>query len=185
MGERHELFVLALSLVCFAGATPDYDNRRRKLLLTLFDDFFALRVCPPRLRGNTPWVAPACAHCPGFLVLGSAPSPTATLVSEPRIVPLASILLHGPSEIVWICCPQLPHHRAKTGRTAHGFTAQGGIRRKTSAGPGDKKETKHQSEVFETEVVSWPRGLSVPHSRNAQMSIKSFCPQNCVPPPPF
>ena len=41
-------------------------------------------------QGNAPWVAPACADCPGFLVLGSAPAPTATLVSEPQIVPLAS-----------------------------------------------------------------------------------------------
>ena len=38
-------------------------------------------------QGNTPWVAPACADCPGFLVLGSAPAPASTLVSEPRIVP--------------------------------------------------------------------------------------------------
>ena len=88
---------------------------------------------PLKIQGNTPWVAPACADCPDFLVLGSAPAPTATLVSEPQIVPLASILLYGPSEIVWICCPQLPYHRAKTGRTAHGFTAQGGTRRKLKA----------------------------------------------------
>ena len=46
------------------------------------------------LKGNAPWVAPACADCPGFLVLGSAPAPAST--------------------------------RAKTGRTAHVFTAQGG-----------------------------------------------------------
>ena len=39
-------------------------------------------------QGNTPWVAPACADCPGFLALGSAPAPASTLVSEPRIVPL-------------------------------------------------------------------------------------------------
>ena len=39
-------------------------------------------------QGNTPWVAPACADCPGFLVLDSAPAPASTLVSEPQIVPL-------------------------------------------------------------------------------------------------
>ena len=42
----------------------------------------------PFYRGNTPWVAPACAECPGFLVLGSALAPASTLVSEPQIVPL-------------------------------------------------------------------------------------------------
>ena len=39
-------------------------------------------------RGKTPWVVPACADCPGFLVWGSAPDPASTLVSEPQIVPL-------------------------------------------------------------------------------------------------
>ena len=39
-------------------------------------------------QGSTPWVAPACADCPGFLVLGSAPAPASTLVSDPQIVPL-------------------------------------------------------------------------------------------------
>ena len=42
-----------------------------------------------QIQGKTPWVAPACADCPGFLVLGSAPDPVSTLVSEPQIVPLA------------------------------------------------------------------------------------------------
>ena len=45
---------------------------------------------------NTSWVAPACADCPGFLVLGAAPAPASTLVSEPPVVPMASILLYGP-----------------------------------------------------------------------------------------
>ena len=39
-------------------------------------------------QGNTPWVAPACADCLGFPVLGSAPAPAATMVSEPQIVSL-------------------------------------------------------------------------------------------------
>ena len=46
---------------------------------------FSIKTEP---QGNTPWVAPACADCPGFRVLGSAPAPAATLVSEPQIVPL-------------------------------------------------------------------------------------------------
>ena len=40
-------------------------------------------------QGKTPWVAPACADCPGFLVLGSAHAPASTLASEPQIDPLA------------------------------------------------------------------------------------------------
>ena len=42
----------------------------------------------PFFQGKTSWVAPACADRPGFLVLGSAPAPASTLVSEPQIVPL-------------------------------------------------------------------------------------------------
>ena len=41
-----------------------------------------------KVSGNTPWVAPVCADCPGFLVLGSAPAPASTFVSEPQIVRL-------------------------------------------------------------------------------------------------
>ena len=44
---------------------------------------------------NTPWVAPACADCAGFLVLGSAPAPASALVSEPQIVPFASIFFYS------------------------------------------------------------------------------------------
>ena len=46
-----------------------------------------------------------------------------------RLFAWASILLYGPLDIAWICCPQLPTTRAKTGRTAHVFKAQGGTRR--------------------------------------------------------
>ena len=77
-------------------------------------------------QGNTPWVAPACADCPGFLVLVSAPAPATTLVSEPQIVPWASILLYGPLEIAWVCCPQLPHHPCKNGTHSTCFYSTGG-----------------------------------------------------------
>ena len=40
-------------------------------------------------QGKTPRVDPACADCPGFLVLGDAPAPASTFASEPQIVPLA------------------------------------------------------------------------------------------------
>ena len=46
----------------------------------------------PRLeeddQRNSPWVAPACADCPGFLVPGSAPALASTSVSEPQMDPL-------------------------------------------------------------------------------------------------
>ena len=37
---------------------------------------------------NTPWVDSACADCPGFLVLGAAPAPASTFISEPQIARL-------------------------------------------------------------------------------------------------
>ena len=43
-----------------------------------------------------------------------------------RLFPWASILLHGPLDI---CSRSSPTIRAKPGRTAHVFTAQGGTRR--------------------------------------------------------
>ena len=39
-------------------------------------------------QGKTPWVESTCADRPGFLVLGAAPAPASTVVSEPQIVPL-------------------------------------------------------------------------------------------------
>ena len=51
-----------------------------------------------QISGKYPWVAPARADSPSFLVLGSAPAPASTLVSEPQIVLWAGILLYGPLE---------------------------------------------------------------------------------------
>ena len=63
---------------------------------------------------KTPWVAPACADCPGFLVLGSAPAPASTWSRILRLYPWASSLLYGAlGQIAWICCPQLPRHVQK------------------------------------------------------------------------
>ena len=50
-------------------------------------------------QAKTPWVAPACADCPDFQVLGSASALASTFISEPQFVPLASILLYGPLDI--------------------------------------------------------------------------------------
>ena len=41
-----------------------------------------------KYSGKDPLCCSACADCPGFLVLGAAPAPASTLVSEPQIVPL-------------------------------------------------------------------------------------------------
>ena len=82
------------------------------------------------IQGRTPWVDSACADCPGFLLLGAAPAPVSAFVSEPQISPWASTLLHG---LLNICLDVVPRSSpttgAKTGRTAHVFTAQGGTRR--------------------------------------------------------
>ena len=80
-----------------------------------------------QIQGKTAWVDPACADCPGFVVLGAAPAPGSTSVSEPQIAHLASILLRGP--FAWICCPQLPYHPCENGTHSTCFTAQGGTRR--------------------------------------------------------
>ena len=47
-----------------------------------------LDVSSANFSAKSPWVASACADCPGFLVLGAPPAPASTLVSEPQIVPL-------------------------------------------------------------------------------------------------
>ena len=53
MGKIHELFVLALSLVWFAGATPEL------LVCVLFVNF---------VHGPLPlWVEDLCIDCSGFL----------------------------------------------------------------------------------------------------------------------
>ena len=43
-----------------------------------------------------------------------------------RLFPCASILLFGPLDIAWICCPQLPHHPCKNGTHSTCFYSTGG-----------------------------------------------------------
>ena len=43
-----------------------------------------------------------------------------------RLFPWASILLYGPLDIAWICCPQLPHHLGKNGTHSTCFYSTGG-----------------------------------------------------------
>ena len=43
-----------------------------------------------------------------------------------RLFPWASVLLYGPLDIDWICCPQLPHHPCKNGTHSTCFYSTGG-----------------------------------------------------------
>ena len=43
-----------------------------------------------------------------------------------RLLPWASILLYGPWDIAWICCPQLHHHPCKNGTHSTCFYSTGG-----------------------------------------------------------
>ena len=61
--------------------------RSAKKNKNFFPDVQATRANRLNQR-NTPWGAPACADCPGFLVLGAAPAPASTSVPEPQIVVL-------------------------------------------------------------------------------------------------
>ena len=48
-----------------------------------------------------------------------------------RLLPWASILLDGPLDIAWICCPQLPHHPYENGTHSTCFYSAGGHTPKT------------------------------------------------------
>ena len=43
-----------------------------------------------------------------------------------KLFPCASILLYGPLDIAWICCPKLPHHPCKNGTHSTCFYSTGG-----------------------------------------------------------
>ena len=43
-----------------------------------------------------------------------------------RLCLWASMLLYGPVDIAWICCPQLPHHPCKNGTHSTCFYSTGG-----------------------------------------------------------
>ena len=82
---------------------------------------------PRETQGKTPWVDPTCADSPGFLVLGAAPAPASSFVSEPQIVPhVLAFCFMGLWTFAWICCPQLPHHPYKNGTHSTCFYSTGG-----------------------------------------------------------
>ena len=81
------------------------------------------------LQGNTPWVAATCADCPGFSGPGCCSCPVSTLVSASDCSPGLAFCFTGPWTLLGSAVHSSPTTRAKTGRTAHVFTAQGGTRR--------------------------------------------------------
>ena len=84
---------------------------------------------------KTPWVAPACADCPGFLVwvlLLPRPPPSARSL---RLCPWASILLHGPLDICLDLLPATPPPPVQNRDAQHMFLQhRGGTFRVLSAG---------------------------------------------------
>ena len=86
--------------------------------------FFQTFRGPPGFRERPPGLVP------GFLVLGAAPAPASTFVLEPRIAPLGYHFASWALGCLLRCgARSSPTANAKTGRTAHVFTAQGGTRR--------------------------------------------------------
>ena len=76
-------------------ASPDLESNRFEVSVDLSGPIranrFSLRKKKTLIfQGKTLRVDSACAdcQCPGFLVLGAAPAPASTFVSEPQIVPL-------------------------------------------------------------------------------------------------
>ena len=74
---------------------------------------------------NTPWAASACADCPGFLVLVLLLPRLPPWSQSLRLCCWASILLYGPLDIAWNCCPQLPHQPCKNGTHGTCFYSTG------------------------------------------------------------
>ena len=81
-------------------------------------------------QGKTPWVASACADCPGFLVLAALLTRLPPWSLSLRLFPCASnFALRALGHLLGSAARSSPTTRAKTGRTAHVFTAQRGTRR--------------------------------------------------------
>ena len=82
-------------------------------------------------QGKALWVDSACADCPGFLVPGAAPAWVSTFVLEPHIVPLGEHFASWALGRLLGCgARSSPTTNAKTGRTAHVFTAHKGCKRR-------------------------------------------------------
>ena len=80
---------------------------------------------PRRPQRKTPWVAPACADCPGFC---GCPGFHVGLGAS-DCSPGLAFCFTGPWTLLGSAARTSPTTRAKTGRTAHVFAAQGGTRR--------------------------------------------------------
>ena len=102
-----------------------------------------------KFQGKTPWVDAACADCPGFSGPGCCSSPGFHLrLGASDCFPALAFCFRGPWTFAWICCPQLPYHPRKTGRTAHVFTAQGGTRREIAAANENQQKSTRNCQPF-------------------------------------
>ena len=79
---------------------------------------------PESTLGSTLRVSLIWALClaDGISILGAAPAPASTFVSEPRIAPHGlAFCFMGPWTFAWIRSPQLPHHPYKNGAHSISF----------------------------------------------------------------
>ena len=85
-----------------------------------------------KTQGKTPWIDQSCADCPGFPVLGAGHAPPAELhLGASGCAPGLAFAFMTLRANLGSAAPNFPTTRAKTGRTAHVFAAQGGTRRFT------------------------------------------------------
>ena len=88
-----------------------------------------------------------------------------------RLFPWASILLHGPLDIAWICCPQLPHHPCKNGTHSTCFYSTGGhTQRKTK---GQQLKGKIVSRHFFTLFGTFPH-IFTPFQSFSEFFLQDF-----------
>ena len=79
------------------------------------------------IQRKTPWVDSTCADCPGFLVLGAAPSTASTVrLGASDCSPGLAFCFLAPWAFPWICCPQLPYRPFENGTHSTCFYSTGG-----------------------------------------------------------
>ena len=107
----------------FRAGGPKSETNARKIGKNAQIEFQA--VFP--FFGKDPWGHSACTDRPDFLVLGAAPAPASIFVSEPQIVPLASILLHGPLDSYLDLLPAAPLPPVQNRDAQHKFLRFGTV----------------------------------------------------------
>ena len=90
-------------------------------------------------------LGPGCCSCTGFhLRLGAS-----------DCSPGLAFCFMGPWTFAWICCPQLLTTHAKTGHTAHAFTAQAGQTLTISGCHQNKCAYAHVGKYEELRELMW------------------------------